>query len=213
MMSHKGKMTSAIAGIVVLLAASFFLLVRPRKAELAKVQETVVAEQAETTVLQTELTRLEGLQDRAPQLQVALDQISKLVPENDEVSNFVFQVQDAADKSGLDFVDITPELPKPPPEGAQLAEVRATIGAKGDYFAIQDFIRRITEMDRAVRIDGLTMTGEEDSESGESSITLSATARIFFELPAGSTTPAAPGTAPAPDTTVTDSTATTAPVN
>lgn len=212
MMSHKGKMISAIAGIVVLLAASFFLLIRPRKAELAKVQKAVVAEVGETTVLQTELTRLEGLQDRAPQLQVALDQISKLVPANDEVSNFVFQVQDAADKSGLDFVDITPELPKPPPEGAQLAEVRATIGAKGDYFAIQDFIRRITEMDRAVRIDGLTMTGEEASESGDSSITLSATARIFFELPAGSTT-TAPGVEPAPDTTVTDSSATTAPVN
>ncbi|MGH2826606.1 MAG: type 4a pilus biogenesis protein PilO, partial [Actinomycetota bacterium] len=150
MKEHK-KVILGSVGLVLVMALMFFFLINPRKGELAEAKEAVKAAETETVVLQTELTRLEGLQKNAPQLQAALDQIRELVPEDDNVSNFVFQTQQEADKAGLDFVSITPQLPKPPPEGAPLAEVKIDIGAKGTYFTIQDFIRRLTELDRAVR--------------------------------------------------------------
>lgn len=197
MKEHKQVILGSV-GLVLVMALMFFFLINPRKGELAEAKEAVKAAETETVVLQTELTRLEGLQKNAPQLQAALDQIRELVPDDDNVSNFVFQTQEEADKAGLDFVSITPQLPKPPPEGAPLAEVKIDIGAKGTYFTIQDFIRRLTELDRAVRIDGFQMKAvvDEESASGESLIELTAVARVFFEQPAGGGV--APGVAPAP---------------
>jgi hypothetical protein len=94
-------------------------------------------------------------------------------------------------------------VPKPPPEGAQVAEIRAVIGAEGDYFALQDFLRRLYDLDRALRIDNLAITSEEDQETDQLTVTLTATARIFFELPAGGAAAAPPGTTPAPAPTPT----------
>jgi len=197
MKEHKQVILGSV-GLVLVMALMFFFLINPRKGELAEAKEAVKAAETETVVLQTELTRLEGLQKNAPQLQAALDQIRELVPDDDNVSNFVFQTQQEADKAGLDFVSITPQLPKPPPEGAPLAEVKIDIGAKGTYFTIQDFIRRLTELDRAVRIDGFQMSAVVEEGSEEPLIELTAVARVFFEQPAGGAV--APGAAPAPVT-------------
>jgi type IV pilus assembly protein PilO len=197
MKEHKQVILGGIA-IVLVMAVMFFFLVGPRRGELAEAKEQVEAAESETVVLETELARLESLQKQAPQLQAALDEISDLVPEENRVSSFVFQVQQEANRSGLDFISITPQLPKTPPEGAPLAEVKIDIGAKGSYFTIQDFIRRLTELDRAVRIDGFSMEAvQEENEEGVASddkVELRASARVFFEQPAGSVAATVPGT-------------------
>jgi Tfp pilus assembly protein PilO len=194
----------AAVGVVVVLALLFFSFVRPRQQELGRVQADVRAERDRTQKLDVELDRLQALKRNAPRLQATLDRFRELVPENDEVADFIFQVQTAANQSGVGFVQITPELPDQPLEGAPLAEVRATIGAKGGYFAIQDFVRRLYDLDRALRIDNVTMAGVEDDQQAaeDGRIDLVITSRVFFELPedvppAAAPTPA-PATAPAP---------------
>jgi Tfp pilus assembly protein PilO len=154
-----------------------------------------------------QLQALQQLQENAPELEAELQRIRQFVPTNHEVPNFIFQVQEAADESGVDFVQISPELPKQPaedPTGTTLAQVRITIGATGGYFAVQDFMRRLYELDRAVRIDTMSVAaGGETSQGGDQSgtLTVQMTTRIFFELPAG-TVPGATGTVPAPTETV-----------
>ena len=193
-------------GVIVVLALIFFFVVRPRQNELSRVEDQIVAEQDRTVQLRNELNRLRALQEEAPELQAQLTEVRQLVPQRDNVANFIFQVQEAANAAGLGFAAIAPELPKPPPEGAPLAEVRLTIGATGTYFPIQDFVRRLYKLDRALRIDILTLRldeGATDTPAGYE-VELTATARIFFELPATTTTTGTtttPTTTPAPATT------------
>ena len=201
-MSARMRIILSILGVLVVLTAFFFLFIRPRQQELTRVEDEIEAEEARTIQLRSELARLQDLQANAPELEAELAKIRGFVPRDDEVPNFIFLVQDAANASGVDFVQISPELPKPPPEGAALAEVRTTLGAGGGYFAVQDFIRRLHALDRAVRIDNLTLAGTED-EFGEVQITLTATARIFFEPPAPAVPEdpaAAPTASPTPAT-------------
>ncbi|MFP5353158.1 MAG: type 4a pilus biogenesis protein PilO [Actinomycetota bacterium] len=186
-MSPRTRLVLSILGVIVVLIVFFFLFLKPRQDELATVREDIEAEETRTVQLRAELARLQDLQANAPQLQAELAKIRGFVPQDDEVPNFIFLVQDAANAAGVDFVQITPELPKPPPEGAALAEIRISIGAGGGYFSIQDFIRRLHALDRAVRIDNLTLTGVEDATTGELTITMTSTARIFFEAPAVAT--------------------------
>lgn len=205
-MSPRARLIVSIVAVLLALILFFFFFVRPRQQKLDRVEAEIATEEARTTQLRSELARLQELQANAPKFEAELAKIRGYVPRDDEVPNFIFLVQDAANTAGVDFVQITPQLPKPPPEGAALAEIRAQIGAGGGYFAIQDFIRRLHGMDRAVRIDNLTLTGTEE-ETGEVTVTLSATARIFFEAPGGGATgavdpatglPVAPTPAPTP---------------
>ena len=199
-MNQRARLILSIVGAVLLCLAIYFLLVRSRQAELTTVRESVEAEEARTAQLQAELVRLRDLQKRAPELQAELDRFRALVPANHETANLIYLIDQAAKESGVEFAEIAPELPKSPPEGAPLAEVRMTIGSKGGYFALQDFIRRLYDLDRALRIDNLTMSGGEGA-TGQTVIDLRVTARVFFDLPAapGAATAAPPNdAAPAP---------------
>src|SRR3712207_1483403 len=134
-MNARTRLIAVVVAAVLVVALAFFLLIRPRQGELADVQAQVEQEENLTVQLQSQLESLQALQRNAPQLQAELDQIRDLVPQDHEVPNFIFQVNAAAAASGVELLQLTPELPKQPPEGAQLAQVRVTIGGEGGYFA------------------------------------------------------------------------------
>jgi Tfp pilus assembly protein PilO len=207
-MSGRGRTILAIVLVVILAALGYFFLIRPRSNELADVEDQITAEESEQATLQAELARRQELREQAPQLEAELASLNQLVPDRDEVPNFIFLVQEAANSSGVGFVQITPELPKPPPEGSAVAEIRTTIGARGGYFAVQDFVRRLYTLDRALRMDIITITQETDEEvaAERGRTVMTSTVRIFFEPEAG-INPAAVGTT----TTTTTPTTTTSP--
>ena len=150
---------AAVAALMVCLLF-FFFFIRPRQSEITKVEEEITSAQAEQQNLTLQLERLEELKENAPELNATLEQIRGFVPKDSEVPNFIFQVQDAANSAGVSFVKITPELPKPPAQPAPLAEMRITISATGRFFSLQDFTRRLYSLDRALRIDTMSLAAE-----------------------------------------------------
>jgi Tfp pilus assembly protein PilO len=184
-------MIIAVAGGVVVCLLFYVLAIRPRQSELSDVRAQIDTENARTQELRSTLAQLEALQRQAPRLQADLAEIRELVPEDDQLANFIFQLQESANAAGVDFVEVTPELPKTPPENAPLAQIRVTLGAQGGYFSVQDFIRRLYDLDRALRLDGMTLA---QISTNEADVTFTATARVFYELPAGTV----PGAATAP---------------
>lgn len=204
----RGRLVLAIVAVVVVCLLVFFLAVQPKRNELADVRTQIEAENARTVQLQAELERLQALQANAPELEAELARIRELVPVRAELPNVIFQIQEAANRAGIDFVQITPALPKQPPEGAALAEVHMELGAKGGYFAIQDFIRRLYDLDRAFRYDGFSLSFESSVFPGLLRLSMTGTARVFYELPEGAglgttttTVPVAPATSPTPAAT------------
>lgn len=206
-MSGRARIILTSVIVVLVLVAFFFLFVRNRQNELADVNDQIEQEENRTIELQAELARLQELQANAAELQAELETIRRFVPQDDQVPNFIFQVQEAANSSGVGFVQITPELPDVPLEGATLAEIRVVIRAQGGYFPVQDFVRRLYRLDRALRIDIMSITGAEDEEEAaeRGRTELNITSRIFFELPPGAaaatTTAPAPGATPTPTPT------------
>lgn len=183
-MKAHARVLVTVALVIVALIAAYFLVISPKRSELSEVQTQVATRESEIAGLVSQLQRLQELEANAGNLEADLAAIRELVPRKNEVASFIFLVQSAAEDSGVDFVTITPELPKPPPEGASVAQVRVNIGAGGGYFAVQDFLRRLYDLDRAVRIDLMSMNGV-TAPGEDTTIDLDITARIFFELPEG----------------------------
>jgi Tfp pilus assembly protein PilO len=197
-MSGRTRLIATVAVVVVVCLLFYVLFVRGKQSDLSKVQAAIQNEQARAVSLQAQLQQLKQLQAHAPQLQAELSDIRKLVPQDNEVPNFIFQTQEAANQAGVSFLEITPELPKQPPEGATLAEVRITIGAQGGYFAVQDFIRRLYGLPRALRIDNITLTATTGA-NGTTVVQFQAIARVFYELPtAAPPAPVVPGAPASP---------------
>ncbi|MEA2476222.1 MAG: hypothetical protein QOC87_421 [Actinomycetota bacterium] len=214
-MRAHARLLIAIAIAVVVNILFFALFIQPRRSNLSGARAQADAAQLQTQQLRAELAQLRSLQQQAPKLQSELADFQQLVPDNNEVPHFIFQVQHAADQAGVSFLSIEPETPKAPPEGASLAEVRVSIGANGGYFALQDFIRRLYALQRAVRIDNLAMTAGAAPASGSTGaspapgaspgttstqvdIALSMSVRIFFALPSGASAGSTTSVVPAP---------------
>ena len=185
-------------GVVVMLAVFFFLFIHSRQGELAATRDAVSAEQAKTSQLQTELARLQSIKDNVPKLRTALAKLREAVP------GVIVAIQSAADSAGIKYVATTPSPPVSPPEGGELAQISTVIGADGSYFALQDFVSRLYKLDRALRIDTLTMSSQTDTSStgttaaaGPVTVHLDITARIFFTPPEGAAV-APTAVAPAP---------------
>ena len=201
-MRGRSRIVLAIIGVVVVSLLLYFLFVSPRRKELASVRLEVENARILTTQLQVELERLQELQANAPELEAELAKFRQFVPLRPELANFIFQVQDAANAARLDFVNITPELPKPPPEGAALAQVRSQIDASGGYFALQDFLRRLYNLDRALRVDNFALSVTSTEPFGVR-LAMTSSVRFFYELPVdpATVTTTLPGAAPSPTTT------------
>ena len=196
-MSPRTRLILAIAAPLLVCLIFYFVAIRGQQSDLGTVRDEIEAAENQTLTLQAQLAQLRDLQARAPQLEAQLQEIRQLVPTDDQVPNFIYLLQNAADQSGVTLTQIQPELPRQPPEGAPLAQVRAQIGASGGYFAIQDFMRRLYDLDRAVRIDNITLAGAEGATAGSSEIDLTMATRVFFELPgAGGAATAPEGGAP-----------------
>lgn len=202
-MKARTRLIAVGAGFVVVALLMYMFMIKPRQAEFGELETQVATEENRTQALQLELARLEALKANAPELEAQLEKVRGLVPRKHAVVKFIRQVQRVASEAGVDFVNIGPEVAKPPPEGALVAEVRMTVGVGGDFFSVQDFVRRFYELDRAVRIDLLSLEASTDA-TGARVVNLTGTARVFFELPEG-------GVAPVPnaDGTVTPETETT----
>ena len=198
-MRGRSRVILAIVGVVLVSLVLYFFFVSPQRKELASVRLDIDNARILTTQLQVELQRLQELQANAPELEAELAKIRQYVPLRPELANFIFQVQAAANAAGLDFVNITPELPKPPPEGAALAQVKSQIGATGGYFALQDFLRRLYSLDRALRVDNFGINVQSTEPFGVR-LTMTSSVRIFYELPED---PAATATTPLPGATPT----------
>lgn len=210
-MKGRRKIVAAAVAALFVCGLFFMFFIRPRQSEVTKARDAVVAAEAQQQELQLDLQRLQELKANAPKLNALLERIRGYVPKDDEIPNFIFQVQEAANTAGVSFVKITPELPKPPAQPAPLAEIRITMNASGSFFSLQDFIRRLYSLDRSLRIDTVALAaagaGPEGSQAPDpgsttgttgtdDELTLTVAARIFFELPEG----VAPGAVP-PETT------------
>lgn len=202
-MKTRTRLIAVGAGFVVVALLMYMFMISPRQDEFGELETQVATEENRTQALQLELARLQALKANAPELEAQLEKVRRLVPRKHAVVKFIRQVQQIASEAGVDFVNIGPEVAKPPPEGALVAEVRMTVGVGGDFFSVQDFVRRFYELDRAVRIDLLSLESSTDATEARIVI-LTATARVFFELPEG-------GAAPVPnaDGTITPETETT----
>lgn len=164
---------------VVVAAASWFLLIKPKRQEAADLQTKV--EQAQT---QMDVATAGAAAATAARAQYGRDyatvvRLGKAVPADDDIASLVFQLDTSAEKTGVDFrtVAVTDSSAGAPAQGEEagaqtlpgnVTKVPITLTFTGGYFQMTRFLREVerytvTSGDtidvrgRLVSIDGVTL--------------------------------------------------------
>jgi Tfp pilus assembly protein PilO len=150
-----------LAGVTV---AAFLLVFRPQTGNISEARKETEATGQRISQLRLELGQLQALQKQAPELRARAQQVDTAIPSDPQLAQFILQVQDAATKSGIDWLSVSPTPPAAStttgaqtPGQANVSEVAITMGVNGGYFQVQDFLTRLETLGRAVKISGVTL--------------------------------------------------------
>lgn len=155
----------------------YFILWSPASADLEDARERTEAAEDEADLLQIRLQRLQDLQDRAPVLQSRLEELRAAVPDTPDLARFILESDEAANRSGIDFVSISPSPPAAPTEPGGPAVINVSINALGGYFQTLDFLNRLADLDRVIVIDTLSVSASTQGGIVELNATISG--RLF----------------------------------
>jgi Tfp pilus assembly protein PilO len=141
------------------------------------------------------------------------------IPDDPDLAQFILDLNDAANQSGVNLLNISPTQPSssssgvsggPRGAGAVPPAVKVSMNITGGYFQVLDFLDRLDTLSRLVVVDTLSVTHSSGSgTSAAPELTVAITARMFTtkQPPVAPTTGVATTTT---STTVPGATTTTA---
>ncbi len=222
--TRKWTMGSAVL-VLLILVATWFLLVSPKRVEATQLQADTAAQVNENSSLETELAVLREQNKKLPKYQAEVAAIHDQVPQTNALPGYIRQLSTAADRSGvsLDILTPTPAVPLSvdgvapaplSPEGflpaGELAGINVDIVVSGGFFEIQQFANKLENLQRYNLVGGLDIgpaegdsTTTEVTDNTKNLLTATFHSRVFL-VPAAvdptttttTTTPTTPTTVP-----------------
>lgn len=199
--------------MVVALVAGWFLLISPKRAEVADLELQTAAQERTNSSLETELAVLKQQNKELPEKQAELAALRTKIPQVADLPSYIREMQDTGRQAGVSFASLTPSAAvelggSGSGTGAltpdQLAAINVDMVIGGSYFEITKFLNELETSSRYTLVSGYTIGEEGAEESSGSSTELTATvnARIYL-VPAtpeviGDETAASGSTTPSP---------------
>jgi Tfp pilus assembly protein PilO len=186
--------------LLIVAAVGFFLLVKPKMDESSSLDERIAEFQGKVDVA------LAAQRQGTPggSIRVAdLFRLTRAMPESIDMAGVILELNSVAERSGVDFVSISPAAPVAAPAGYQSVPIKLTF--EGNYYDLTDFLFRLRnlvvvrdgELETAGRLftlDGLDIVeGTGGFPQVQAGLTVSA---YTFAPGAAPTPPAATTTAP-----------------
>lgn len=183
-------------GAAVLLLLWYLFLWSPQGKNIDKARERKEAAEQQAQELTVRLDRLREQKRTEAATRGQIELLRVAIPDQPNLAQFILDTNDAATRSGVDFLSVAPTPPAAattPITGTATppAEIRLALNITGGYFQVIDFVNRLNELPRLVVIDTLNVT-----VSGEATqLSVQLAARMFVSaVPPG----AAPATGGAP---------------
>jgi Tfp pilus assembly protein PilO len=153
----------------------WFLVLNPIRGDVAETEDEIQQVESDISTAQialasAEATRAEGRVNAARLLELA-----KMVPSYVELPSLILQIQDLADKAGIEWMQITPGEAKDGGTGAYQI-VSLALKFSGTFFDVSDFIYRAEQMasgpGRLLAVKSLSLSlGQGTSEEGQNTTT------------------------------------------
>lgn len=214
-MSMRARFIVLAAALLAVIVVFFAFPFRSNRTRINELRDQQAQTEQDIDALRARLKRLQELQKRDPELRAELTRYRDALPSDPGLPDLILAVQDAANLAGIDFLSLSPTLPSaftPPAAGGTttapaatggLQSIGVSIGTTGRFFEIEDFVIRLEQLKRAVKIDSFTLApgGTTDgtaSPTGSPVLSVTFQTKVFMLAPAAAPSTTTPGTSPAP---------------
>ena len=197
-----------VVGVFVVGAAAYFGLIRPKKAEAARLQKEVDATQVQIDDYTAKSLAAKG----QPKIRSAdLFRLAKAMPSQADMSGVLLQLNQIAADTGITFQSIAPQN-SVPITGYQAVPIQLTF--EGNFYSLVDFLFRLRnlvdvehgQLNATGRLFAIDTLSFDEAQAGFPQISATLVVDAFVY---GTATPAT--ATPTTTTTSTSSTTTTAP--
>ena len=170
-----------------IMAAGWFLLVSPKRAEAADVRTQAATQESTNASLRTQLSVLQAQAKDLPKKQADLARVAAKIPDNAALPTLIRALTAASTSAGVELVSVTPGAPAavvaaapvaaeaapaaaPAPAAepgapavaaagpaGSLAAIPITINVVGGYFEVAQFLSNLETLPRALRVVNLAL--------------------------------------------------------
>jgi Tfp pilus assembly protein PilO len=182
-MTRTNKILISVVALGLAVCAYYFLLLAPKREEIAKLDTKVATAQAEVAQAQQTLITYEGARKSYKANYARLARLGKAVPADDDIRSLLIQLESAADRTGVDFAKIelgsglsgaapaTAAAAEPtdlaaapgsvPVSGGALSAMPFNFSFTGQYFDLSSFFAKlehfVTVKNRRIGVTGRLM--------------------------------------------------------
>lgn len=164
-MTRRDRLVIVIVAVVAAIAASWILVVSPKRDQASKLGTKVASEQQQLDTAQAQLAQNAAASRQYSSNYAALARLGEAVPAGDDIPSLIIQLQDAADGARVDFQSLQNSAAGPaagsapaPASGTASAGASGTSGASGasgaaseqlafafsgSYFQLSNFFNKV----------------------------------------------------------------------
>ena len=135
----------------------YMALLSPARAQRRSVGAQVAAAEGRERELQSTRARLRALDAGRGAQQAQLKRLQGLIPAQPDVAGFILGANDAAVRSKVDWVSVSPASPVTGAAGGP-SSIGVSIAVNGEFFALVDYLRRLEGLGRLVVVDSLQLS-------------------------------------------------------
>ena len=193
-----------VGGLVAILVVAlyWFFVLSPLRGKIGDTQTQIDAANTQLVSLQAQMAQMAQSREQASRNQARLLELSKMLPDRDEIPSLLLQIQDLATESGIDFMMLTPSKAAATSSTGTYQTIPLSLQFAGTFFDVNDFLYRIEQLaaapGRILSVQNLTLTPNGTATVGVSP-TLSVTMTLLaYKIVPAATPPAANSTGSAP---------------
>jgi Tfp pilus assembly protein PilO len=184
-------------GLLLYGLVGWFMLVSPKRAEAAKLQDEVFATELALAAARASASRTD---DAQPIAVADIFRVAKAMPSVPDMPGILLELSRLADESGIEFQSITPEASTA--EGS-FQRIPISLAFDGNFYELSDFLFRLrtlvavrsNELHASGRLFSVSTLGFQESPSGFPDLAATVTVDAFVygtDTPANTTAPAEP---------------------
>lgn len=145
-------------GVLMITVMWWVFLIAPRNATINDLEDQrFVAVDGEQR-LRTQIRQLQDIRDREVEYLAAVGRLDALIPDRPRLEEFIEQIYELANDTGVDLQSLSPSVPAAATEGSELREIAVSVQLEGEFFEILGFLFGLSDMDRLVRVDGVSLS-------------------------------------------------------
>lgn len=167
-----------VAVLVLIFGLSIWLLFWPKHEQISGLKTQLAGVQSELETAKKNAAQLNDWRNKRSQKEAEYKQVSRALPEKEEIPSLLAGISQAGKEAGLEFLlfQPKPEVPKD-----FYAEIPVDINVSGSYHQVAVFFDKVANLPRIVNIRDIKMAPQSQKESNALTTSCQAVTYKFME--------------------------------